>query len=99
MEVILAIAEKYGLFIASVVVVGLLLYRRVLIFGSEKTQSEIAWARELQYREDRRIEERRARLAAESALRKVTDSMAKLTDQSDRLADLLEQALRKRVLP
>jgi hypothetical protein len=98
-EAFLALADRFGLGLAVIAVVAWAIYKRVLITGSEKERSDEAWARELQYREDRRVEERRARLAAESALRKVTDSMAKLTDQTDRMADLIEQALRKQVLP
>jgi hypothetical protein len=69
LQVIGSILDRYGLPIALLIGLGWLLLTGRLVLGSDAT-----------YREDRRREERAARLDAEAALRAQTEALRELTD-------------------
>lgn len=89
------LVDKYGLPLIMLGVLGYALWKRILILGSEKERSDLAFERELAYREERRQEERAGRLAAETALRKVVDGSNKLVDGFEDLSALVAESLKR----
>jgi len=82
------LVERFGLPIAILVVLGILLIRRIIVLGSE-----------LNYVEARRVEEREGRLAAEAALRSITERSSQILEAIAKLPDLIVDELGDRSEP
>lgn len=68
-EVLGGLIDRYGLPLILLGVLGFLVIRRILVLGSE-----------LNYVEARRVEEREGRLAAEAALRQITERSSQIIE-------------------
>jgi hypothetical protein len=87
--------DRYGLPVFFLLILGYALWRRILILGSEKERSDAVFDRELQYREDRRLEERQGRIRAEGALTSLTRSFSELASSIEELVgDISDEAPR-----
>lgn len=94
-QILLSLADRYGVPIAVVVVLGYALAKRIIILGSEKERSDAAWERELAYREERRVEERTRSAQSEAAVKKLADGVSKMAENMDEITTAVVSSLEK----
>jgi hypothetical protein len=93
-ELITAIAgliREFGIPLAILFAFAFLLWKRILILGSELDRKAALYEKEIDYREARRIEEREGRLAAEKRLERATEAFREI---SPLLRDIFKEVIR-----
>lgn len=88
-----ALVDRYGLPLALMGALAWALFTRRLILGSESERTAAAYEAELKYRDDRRVEERDGRLAAEAALRDLSGAVTTLSDGLEKTTDTILRAV------
>lgn len=86
------LVKNFGLPLVVLIVSGWLLKNRTIVMGSELDRKVEQYDKELEYREERRKEEREARLASEARLDRLTAAVEQFTPL---LKDVLTQVSRR----